>query len=139
MRIACIFCICLVISSPGCSISFMDTVPMQWTPSQKVKCDGYALPVIDTTLAVMLGSLMITGMIELAGEEGAAHVFLTVLGATPLYMLAGSAATGWYWGYECYQVDSLRDDWLKMGTVEQEKIEERWREKKGLPPVEDPL
>jgi hypothetical protein len=131
-------CFCLVTVSTSCSISFMNTVPMQWTPGQKVKCDGYALPVIDTVLTLLLGGAIATGMVEYADEEGVGRTLIGLMSITPFYFLAGSAVTGWYWGSECHQAESLRDDWLEMGPVEQERIEERWREKKDVPPMEEP-
>ena len=130
-------CLCLATVSTGCSISFMKTVPMQWTPSQKVRCDGYALPVLDTALALLLGATIVTSMVEVADKEGVGKVLVSLAGLTPLYLLAGSAATGWYWGCECHQAEALHDDWLELGLVEQERIEERWREKKDLPPMEE--
>jgi hypothetical protein len=76
-------------------------------------------------------------MVEYAGEEGVGRTLIGLMSITPFYFLAGSAATGWYWGSECYQAEATHKDWLELGPVEQERIEERWREKKDVPPMEE--
>jgi hypothetical protein len=134
-----ICCAFVAVVSSGCSVLFMDSVPMQWTPSQTISCSGYSLPVLDAAVAALnIFSITMTvvdpyGM-EYRAEQGAIASVAAVLAG----IVATSAVLGFCMAKECHDARDVRENWLDLGSIEQDVLEEKWRDLKGLPALGGP-
>jgi hypothetical protein len=118
---------------------FMDTVPMQWTPSQNAYCSGYSLPVLDSAIAAMNMFSITMTIVDPYGmgyspENGAIASVAVVLAG----FLVTSAVLGFCMAKECHDARDVRDQWLDLGSIERDVLEEKWRDRKGLPAIGGP-
>ena len=112
---------------------YMDTVPMQWAPSQDSKCSGYTLPVVDGAItAYFIG--VGTATIVSPDYMGSPRDFMLALGVAwliPGILFAASAVTGFTWAAECNEACDTHDEWRGMEPAEKETFEYIWRTSRG--------
>ena len=136
--IGAVVCLTLLFFGVGsCSIMFMDTVPMQWSPSQKLKCSGYTLPVIDGSVAAGFVTITTIGVIDGIRDHESTVAGIAIGILVPVAVYVTSAVFGCVWASECHQAEKAQESWLKMGPVDQERFEDRWREERGVAPREN--
>jgi hypothetical protein len=121
-------------SSVSCSIMFMDPVPMQWTPSENINCSGYLAPVVDSLIAAYFIGVGLAAIIVQSKES----IYWIMAGAG--YMVPGATFTassveGFRWSSRCHVAEDAREAWLTSGPLLQDRIEDQWREDRGLPPL----
>jgi hypothetical protein len=134
-----ICCLYLGSVSLGCSVLLNDTVPMQWTPSEDVYCSGYTWPVLDASIAALhLFSVTMTFVDPYGYGYEPTNVSLIAAFSVFAGIVATSAVLGFCMAKECHDARELRDQWLDLGLIERDVLEEKWRDRRGLPALGGP-
>jgi hypothetical protein len=120
----------------GCSIMFMDTVPMQWSPSQDLKCSGYTMPIIDGTVAAVFTASFTYGVVQLAEDYDPGVMGIAIGMLVPVAVYVTSAVFGCIWAGDCDRAEDAQKKWSVMGPLDRELFDDHWREERGVAPAE---
>jgi hypothetical protein len=131
-----VLAVCVLFASQGaggCSIMFMDTVPMQWSPSQKLDCSGYTLPIVDISVAAGFAGMATVGFVDAIrdNELSVAGIAFGIL--VPAAVYATSAVFGCIWAGQCHRAEDAQKEWSRMGPGDQERFDDRWLERGDEP------
>lgn len=114
---------------------FMDTVPMQWSPSQDLKCSGYTMPIIDASVAAVFTASLTYGVVQLADDYDPGVMGIAVGMLVPVAVYITSTVFGSTWASECYRAKDARKKWSVLGPVDKDRFDERWREERDVAPA----
>ena len=133
--LAIILVFCLAVQGVGCSMTIMNKVPDDYTPSQELHCGWTLWPFLDGLITLLSGtvaSLSYYGISQINcdghGDCGRTTLFVSM---SPLWMIfllyAISTGYGFHCAHECDETFEAHRKWRRMTPEQQKEFEVQWR------------